>query len=48
MDVNIGAVIAAATSSFLLANRPFSALFIDGGYRTVQFVLYGLIIGAWH
>jgi len=48
MDVNPWAVIAAAASSFLLANRPFSALSIDGGYHTVQFMLYGLILGAWH
>lgn len=29
------------------ADRPFSALFIDGGYHTGQFVLNGLILGAW-
>ena len=29
------------------ANRPFSALFIDSGDHTVQFMLYGLILGAW-
>jgi hypothetical protein len=21
---------------------------IDGGYHTLQFVLFGLILGAWH
>lgn len=29
-------------------NRPFSVLFFDGGYHTVQLLLYGLILGAWH
>lgn len=47
MDVDIGAVIAAAASSFLFANRPFSGLFIDAGYHSVRFMLYGLILGEW-
>lgn len=47
MDVNIWAVIASAASRFLSANRPFSALFVDGGYHTFQFMPYGLILGAW-
>jgi len=34
--------------NYQFANRPFSALFIDGGYHTGQFMLYGLILGAWH
>ncbi len=33
--------------NYQFANRPFAALFIDGGYHTGQFVLYGLILGAW-
>jgi len=34
--------------NYQFANRPLSALFIDGGYHTGQFMLYGLILGAWH
>ena len=34
--------------NYQFANRPMAALFIDGGYHTGQFVLYGLILGAWH
>lgn len=48
MGVNIWAVVAATASSLLFTDRPFSALFVDGGYHAVQFVLYGLILGAWH
>lgn len=34
--------------NYQFANRPLAALLIDGGYHTGQFVLYGLILGAWH
>ena len=34
--------------NYQFANRPMSALFIDGGYHTGQFVLYALILGLWH
>ena len=34
--------------NYQFANRPLSALFIDGGYHTGQFLLFGLILGAWH
>jgi hypothetical protein len=34
--------------NYQFANRPLSALLIDGGYHTGQFMLYGLILGAWH
>lgn len=34
--------------NYQFANRPLSALFIDGGYHSIQFMLYGLILGAWH
>lgn len=34
--------------NYQFANRPIIAWLIDGGYHTVQFVLYGLILGAWH
>ena len=55
MDIDIRAVLAAALPSSLLggidyrfANRPFAALFIDGGYHIGQFVLFTLILGLWH
>jgi len=34
--------------NYQFADRPMSALFIDGGYHTGQFALYGLILGLWH
>lgn len=34
--------------NYQFANRPVSALLIDGGYHTVQFVLYAVILGLWH
>ena len=34
--------------NYQFANRPMSALLIDGGYHTGQFLLFGLILGAWH
>ncbi len=34
--------------NYQFANRPLSALSIDGGYHTGQFVLYALILGYWH
>lgn len=40
----------AATSfaiNYQFANKPTVLLLIDGGYHTVQFTLYGLILGLW-
>lgn len=40
----------AATSfaiNYQFANKPFVLLLIDGGYHTVQFTLYGLVLGLW-
>jgi hypothetical protein len=28
--------------------RSLKLWFIDGDYHTVQFVLFGLILGSWH
>ena len=33
--------------NYQFANRPFSALFVDCGDHTVQFMRYSLILGAW-
>lgn len=46
--VGLGFVGTSFGINYQFANRPFSALFIDGGYHTAQFALYGLILGAWH
>jgi len=34
--------------NYQFANRPWSALLIDGGYHIVQFALMGAVVGAWH
>ena len=46
--VGLGFVAMSFGINYQFANRPLSALFIDGGYHTIQFMLYGLILGAWH
>jgi len=41
----------AATSfgiNYQFANRSFKLWLIDGGYHTLQFILYGVILGLWH
>lgn len=45
--VGLGFVAMSFGISYQFANRPLSALFIDGGYHTGQFLLFGLILGAW-
>ena len=40
-QINYLAVIAAALSALKL-------LLVNGGYHTVQYTLYGLILGLWH
>ncbi|HWT14548.1 MAG TPA: DUF1761 domain-containing protein [Patescibacteria group bacterium] len=34
--------------NYLFAQRSFKLWLIDGGYHTLQFTLYGLVLGAWH
>ena len=45
----VGATIVAASFgiNYQFANRSPKLWLIDGGYHTVQFLLYGLIIGLW-
>lgn len=41
----------AATSfgiNYAFAGRSFKLWLIDGGYHTLQFALYGIILGVWH
>ena len=48
LAVGAGIVAASFGINYQFANRPAVMWFIDGGYHTVQFALYGLIIGLWH
>jgi hypothetical protein len=34
--------------NYTFAQRPLKLWLIDGGYHTLQFALYGLILGLWH
>lgn len=45
--VGIGFVAASFGINYQFADRPFSALFIDGGYHTAQFALFGIVLGLW-
>jgi hypothetical protein len=56
LGVAIGGGVAAglcwvATSfgiNYLFAGRSWKLFLIDGGYHTVQFILYGIVLGLWH
>ncbi|MBB6094269.1 hypothetical protein HNQ60_003150 [Povalibacter uvarum] len=45
-----GACLVAASFgiNYQFANRSFQLWLIDGGYHTVQFLLFGLVLGLWH
>lgn len=43
-----GFVAASFGINYQFAQRSFKLWLIDGGYHTVQFVLFGLILGLWH
>jgi hypothetical protein len=34
--------------NYQFANRNTTVWLIDGGYHTMQFAIYGLILGLWH
>jgi hypothetical protein len=34
--------------NYAFAGRSLKLWLIDGGYHTMQFALYGLVLGAWH
>jgi len=34
--------------NYLFERRPFGLFLVNGGYHTLQFTLYGLILGLWH
>ena len=46
--VGLGFVAASFGINYQFADRPFNAFFIDGGYHTLQFALYGVVLGLWH
>jgi hypothetical protein len=46
--VGAGVVAASYGINYQFAQRTFKLWLIDGGYHTVQFVLFGLVLGLWH
>jgi len=46
--VGICFVAASFGINYQFAQRSFKLWLIDGGYHTIQFVLFGLILGLWH
>lgn len=46
--VGFGFVAASFGINYQFAQRSFKLWLIDGGYHTVQFLLFGLILGLWH
>jgi hypothetical protein len=45
--VGAGVVAASFGINYQFANRSTTLWLIDGGYHTIQFALYGLVIGLW-
>lgn len=50
MGLIVGILFVAASFgiNYQFANRPTRMWLIDGGYHTLQFLLYGIILGLWH
>jgi hypothetical protein len=46
--VGFGMVAASFGINYQFANRSTLLLLVDGGYHTMQFLIFGLILGAWH
>jgi hypothetical protein len=44
----LGFVAASFGINYQFAQRTFKLWLVDGGYHTVQFILFGLILGLWH
>ena len=34
--------------NYLFERKTFTLFLVNGGYHTVQFTLYGLVLGLWH
>ncbi len=47
LAVGAGIVATSFGINYQFANRSVKLLLIDGGYHTVQFLIYGLILGLW-
>jgi hypothetical protein len=47
LAVGAGIVAASFGINYQFANRSTKMWLIDGGYHTVQFVIYGLVLGLW-
>jgi hypothetical protein len=47
LAVGGGVVAASFGINYQFANRPATLWLIDGGYHTVQFAIYGLVLGLW-
>ena len=59
-EMSVGAATAAGLSAglcwvaasfainYLFERRPLSLWLINGGYHTLQFTLFGLVLGLWH
>jgi len=45
--VGVGCVAASFGINYQFANRGLPLLLIDGAYHATQFLVYGLILGAW-
>jgi hypothetical protein len=45
--VGAGIVAASFGINYQFANRPTTLWLIDGGYHSVQFAIYGVILGLW-
>lgn len=46
--VGLGWVATSFGINYLFAGRSLKLWLIDGGYHTLQFALYGLVLGLWH
>jgi hypothetical protein len=41
-------VAASFAVNYLFAQRSLKLWLIDGGYHTLQFIVFGLVLGLWH
>lgn len=46
--VGLGMVAASFGINYQFAQRSIKLLLIDGGYHTLQFVVFGVVLGLWH
>jgi hypothetical protein len=46
--VGVAFVATSFAINYAFAQRSLKLWLIDGGYHTLQFTLYGLILGLWH